>query len=267
MTRREAADWDGAAYHRVSSPQLEWGRKVLARLTLAGDETVLDAGCGSGRLTADLLDRLPRGRALAVDLSESMLREARATLARQIARERAATVRADLTALPFAAAAAAVFSTATFHWIKDHDALFRSLHAALRQGGRLVAQCGGGPNLARAHALTERVMHEHPYAAYFGEWREPWHFASPDDTAARLRAAGFVDVETWLEEAPTPFPGPAEYRAFMKTVVLRNHLARLPDERQRERFLDDVTAVSGRDCPAYHLDYWRLNISARRPAG
>lgn len=266
MTARPDAGWDGNAYHRVSSPQVEWGRKVLARLTLRGDETVIDAGCGSGRLTAELLDRLPRGRALAVDLSESMLREARTSLARQLAKGRAETVRADLTALPFTRAADAVFSTATFHWIHDHDLLFRSLFAALRPGGRLVAQCGGGPNLARAHAHAETVMHAHPYAAYFGEWREPWHFAAPDETAARLRAAGFADVETWLEEAPTPFPGPAEYRAFMRTVVLRNHLARLPDETTRERFLDQLTNVAGADCPPYHLDYWRLNIAARRPA-
>ena len=268
MTAPEArpdADWDGAAYHRVSEPQLAWGRRVLERLPLAGHETVLDAGCGSGRLTAELLARLPRGRALAVDLSESMLRQARDTLAAAIASERAALVRADLTALPVAAAADAIFSTATFHWIHDHDRLFRSLRDALRPGGLLVAQCGGGPNLARAHAHAERAMQAAAYAAHFEGWREPWYFADADETAVRLERAGFTGVRAWMEEAPTPFPGPAEYRAFVRAVVLRNHLARLPDESLRERFMDDVTAAAGADDPPYHLDYWRLNLSARRP--
>ena len=76
MTR----SWDAAAYHRVSAPQLEWAEKVLERLPLRGDETVVDAGCGSGRVTQLLLDRLPDGHVVAVDSSESMVEHAREAL-------------------------------------------------------------------------------------------------------------------------------------------------------------------------------------------
>src|SRR6266704_2621497 len=72
-----AGNWDAGAYDRLSGPQYAWGQRVLDRLGLRGDETVLDAGCGTGRLTALLLVRLPHGKVIAVDKSEAMLAEAR----------------------------------------------------------------------------------------------------------------------------------------------------------------------------------------------
>jgi len=73
-------DWDAATYDRVSAPQVEWARAVLERLPLEGHETVLDAGCGSGRVTQMLLERLPRGHVIAVDSAPSMVEHARAAL-------------------------------------------------------------------------------------------------------------------------------------------------------------------------------------------
>ncbi len=140
-------DWDAATYHRISEPQVTWGRRVLDRLPLRGDETVLDAGCGTGRLTAELLERLPRGRVLALDNSPAMLAAAREYLAPRFG-DRVSFVLADLQELadrPLPEPVDAIFSTAAFHWVLDHPRLFRGLYRALRPGGRLVAQCGGGP--------------------------------------------------------------------------------------------------------------------------
>src|ERR1700758_1370791 len=69
-------DWNAEQYHRVSEPQFEWGLQVLARvaaLPVRGDESVLDAGCGTGRLTMHLAGLFPRGRVVATDVSGSML--------------------------------------------------------------------------------------------------------------------------------------------------------------------------------------------------
>src|SRR4051794_41268429 len=140
--------WDAAAYHRVSAPQLEWAEKVLERLPLEGDETVLDAGCGAGNVTQLLLDRLPRGHVVAVDSSESMVEHARQALDP----DRTTVLQADLAELELDEPVDAAFSNAVFHWVPDHDALFARLHAALRPGGPLVAQCGGEGNVARFHA-------------------------------------------------------------------------------------------------------------------
>jgi trans-aconitate 2-methyltransferase len=244
-------DWNAAVYHRVSGPQVAMAAAVLDRLQLRGDETVLDAGCGSGRVTRLLLERLPRGRVIAVDASPDMVARARVELGGA-----AADVReADLAALRLDAGEQvdAVFSNATFHWVPDHDALF----AALRPGGRTSAQCGGEGNVAAVHAAALRAAADSGLGHRFAGWPRPWNFAGPGQTTARLRAAGFEDVRCWLQPWPVV---PDEPRAYLETVCLGPHLERLADD-ERERFLDAVMARLG-ERPL--LDYVRLNIVARR---
>ena len=257
-------EWNAEAYHRVSDPLVEWGVRVLARLPLRGDECVLDVGCGTGRLTEKLLERLPAGRVVAVDLSSNMLLAARAYLAPRFTGQ-VAFARADAAALPVGPHADAVFSTATFHWVPDHPALFRSVHGALKPGGRLVAQCGGGPNIQRLHDRCAVVGRQPEFAACFDRWHGPWNFADPETTATRLVAAGFVDVRTSLEATPVVQPDAATYREFVTNVICRPHLARLPDQALRDRFMDIITEQAGHDTPPFELDYWRLNMEARKP--
>jgi trans-aconitate 2-methyltransferase len=246
MTR----DWDAATYDRVSAPQVEWALKVLERLPLRGDETVLDAGCGSGRVTQLLLERLPRGHVVAVDSAPSMVEHAR----EELDPARTTVLEASLTELVLDEPVDAVFSNAVFHWIADHDALFAGLRAALRPGGRLVAQCGGEGNVERLHQAARALGSTQPYAAYLAEWKGPWNFAGPEETAARLERAGFTGVETWLEPAPAT---PADPITFMRTVCLGPHLQQLP-EQLRERYVEDVLDRSGPE-----LDYVRLDMQAK----
>ncbi|HXH06856.1 MAG TPA: methyltransferase domain-containing protein [Vicinamibacterales bacterium] len=255
-------EWNAEAYHRLAEPQLAWARRLLARLALRGDERVADLGCGTGRSTAELAGRLPRGLVVAVDRSATMIARAARELA---SHPRVHLVRADAAALPFAGAFDVVFSSATFHWIPDHDALFRSIFTALRPGGRLLAQCGGGPNLERLLARAARLATSPPFRAAFTDWVDPWYFATPEETARRLRAAGFTDVDTGLEPAPTSFADAETFRAFLETVCVREYLARLEPE-AAERFAHELTAAAADDTPPYTLDYWRLNLSARKPA-
>jgi trans-aconitate 2-methyltransferase len=245
-------DWDAATYHRVSGPQVEFARALLDRLDLRGDETVLDAGCGSGRVTLMLLERLPHGHVVAVDQAESMVEHAREALPR----DRATVLRAELTELRLDEPVEVIFSNAVFHWIGDHDRLFERLHAALRPGGRLVAQCGGKGNVARFHAAARDAAAEEPYSSYFEGWQGPWNFAGADETARRLERAGFEHVDTWLEPHPVVPDDPGEY---LRTVCLGYHLERLP-ESLRDGYVEAVLRRS-----AAALDYVRLNIAASRP--
>lgn len=256
-------DWDAGVYDRLSAPQQSWGDAVLARLALEGDETVMDLGCGTGRLTGRVLESLPRGRVVAVDYSPAMLEVARANLRPRFA-DRVAFVRADAARPPFHAVVDVVFSTATFHWVLDHDALFGGVFAALRPGGRLVAQCGGGPNLARLLARAKALVESQDYARYFGGWREPWLFEEADAAAARLTAAGFVNVEASTHPAPVTFATAGEYEDFLACVCVRHHIAQLPVEAQTP-FVKALSALAADDEPPYTLDYWRLNLEAKRP--
>jgi trans-aconitate methyltransferase len=259
MTSRE---WNSAAYDRLSHQQFIWGMKVLERVRVRGGETVLDAGCGSGRLTAEIVRRLPQGHVFAVDLSENMLRMARQNLSDHTSN--VSFVCADLQELPFRSHFDGLFSTAAFHWVKDHPRLFRSLFVALKPGGWLVAQCGGGPNLARLRARVAELIASQRYRRYFGDWREPWEFASPEVTADRLRHAGFAEVETWLEAAGFTLPDAETLKEYLATVTLHQHLARIPDPKLREGFLEELARRMEGEAQL-ELDYWRLNIDARKP--
>ena len=257
-------EWDAATYHRVSDPHVSWGQRVLDRLALRGDETVLDAGCGSGRLTALLLERLPRGYVIAADASANMLRAAADSLEPRFS-ERVTYLQTDLQTLILPTLVDAIFSTATFHWIPDHPRLFRHLRAALVPGGRLVAQCGGGPNLARLRDRMASLMASPPFAPFFAGWDGPWTFADDATTATRLHDAGFIEVATDLEPAPTVHADAATHRTFLTSVVLGSHLARLPDDATRHAFVDALVDLAATDDPPFALDYWRLNLRARRP--
>ena len=243
-------DWDAPTYDRIADPMTRWGTVVLDRLPLRGDETVLDAGCGSGRVTERLVDRLPHGRVVALDGSPAMIAAARERLAGY--GDRVSYVTADLAApLPLGDASVdAILSTATFHWVADHDRLFHHLAAVLRPGGRLVAQCGGEGNTASVRAVLAEV----------GDgWLGPWTFASPAETIRRLEDAGFTGVQAWLTDEPTPIEPGAPLREYLRTVILGAHLERLPAA-DREGF---VEAVATR-LPTSSIDYVRLNILATR---
>jgi trans-aconitate 2-methyltransferase len=241
-------EWDARTYDRVAEPQTRWGSAVLDRLPLDGDETVLDAGCGSGRVTELLAARLSKGRVIALDASAAMIEAARERLAPF--GDRVRFVVADLGRPIPVGEVDAILSTATFHWVPDHDALFANLAAVLKPGGRLVAQCGGEGNIASIH----RVL-----ASVGDGWLGTTHYESAEATTRRLEEAGFVDIDCWLNEEPTRFESGEPFETFLRTVILGAHVARLP-EAERDGF---VHAVASR-LPEPVVDYVRLNITARR---
>ena len=253
-------EWDAQTYDRVSDPQFEWGLEVLERLELDGDETVIDAGCGSGRVTERLLERLPSGRVIAVDASADMIK---AAAERFEGDPRVTLIVSDLLELGLdlleehgaPGQVDVVFSTATFHWIADHDRLFAALHEVLRPGGRLLAQCGGAGNVASHAKAIVTVATRPEFVSHFEGMSILWNFASPEETEERVRNAGFERVSCWLEDKPVT---PEEPYAFTTTVTMGPHLARLPEELRRP-FAEAVLELE--DDPLT-LNYVRLNIDA-----
>jgi trans-aconitate 2-methyltransferase len=248
---RMPRDWDAQAYERLSAPLTAMGTDVLDRLALSGDETVLDAGCGTGNVTRALRDRLPRGRVIAVDAAPSMVEQARESLPSDVD-----VRRADLLELELDVRVDAVLSTATFHWVGDHERLFANLHAVLKPGGRLVAQCGGHGNVAEVKQAGFEVAAEPRFASYFEGWASDWTFAKPEETERRLRGAGFSDVWCWLTRVDVDPGDPAGY---LGAICLGSFVARLPEE-LREPF---VNAALGRLPEPLEIHYVRLNILAR----
>jgi trans-aconitate 2-methyltransferase len=246
-------EWDASSYHDLATPHQQWGAAILDRLPLNGDETVLDLGCGTGRVTEQLLERLGRdGHVIGIDGSARMVEEA----ARRLGDDpRASFEQQDLLELSIAPPADAAVSSATFHWIKDHDTLFARVRGALAPGGRFVAQCGGRGNVANVVRATVAVCAREPYAEFFAGWPGPWNYAGPEETTERLERAGFAVERCWLEPSPQ-YPQPL--RDFLRTVSLGSHLERLPAP-LHDRFVDDVATAMEPD-PIH--DYVRLNIVA-----
>lgn len=243
-------EWDAETYDAVSDPQFEWGVEVLQRLELRGDERAIDAGCGSGRVSAELLERIPDGELIAVDGSQAMIAKARERLGEGID-----YLVTDLVELEIEPPVDLIFSTATFHWIIDHGRLFERLHAALRPGGRLVAQCGGDGNVAEYAQAIAVAAAQPEFAAHFEDLSAMWNFAAPDVTERRLREAGFAEVKCWLQPKPVV---PAQPLEFITTVTLGPHLAQLPQELRRP-FAEAVLEAAEKPL---RLDYVRLNIEA-----
>jgi trans-aconitate 2-methyltransferase len=248
-----ARDWDATTYERLSQPIAQMGRDVLFRLELEGHETVLDAGCGTGKVTAALLERLPNGRVIAVDAAPSMVEEARQRL------PAAVDVRqADLLDLELEEPVDAILSTATLHWIADHDRLFANLRNALKPGGRLVAQCGGKGNVAAVKSAGLAVAGRPPFSEHLSDWPGDWHFASPRETEARLLELGFTDVWCWRSELTVE---PEDAFGYLGAICCGSFLERLPED-LHEAFVEQVLA----ELPEpFVLEYVRLNILARRP--
>jgi trans-aconitate 2-methyltransferase len=245
-------DWDATTYDRVSDPQFAWAQEQLQRLELRADDVVLDAGCGSGRVTAVLAERVPAGRVYAVDAAPSMAAHAAGALG-----DRATVLCQDLVELDLPEPVDAVFSNATFHWIQDHDALFAALARNMKPGARLIAQCGGRGNIDSFRRLADEVALEEPFAEHFLDWQGPWNYATPEETAAALERAGFESPECWLEPKPTELVEP---RSFVRSVCLVRHLDVVPDA-LKDAFLDGVLERAGTPLV---LEYVRLNMTARR---
>jgi trans-aconitate 2-methyltransferase len=243
-----ATPWDATTYDRTSQPQQAWAVDVLARLQdIPKDATVMDVGCGTGRVTERLLELVPRGRVLAIDASPEMVK-----LARQRLGDRAQVWRQDALELDLSDPVDVIFSTATLHWVTDHDRLWKRLADALRPGGRIEVQCGGQGNIAGVREVIEAAARE--VAPQLLGW-SPWEFAGPEETQQRLREAGFVEERCWLQSRPTY---PEDVAAFVRTSILAAHLDRLPED-QREAFASMVAADVRPP-----LDYVRLNVSAVR---
>jgi trans-aconitate 2-methyltransferase len=255
-------EWDSEAYDRLSDPQFGWGMKLIESLSLRGDETILDAGCGSGRLTAELLKRLPHGRVVAVDASSNMVKTAKQRLRDEL--DRVEFLQADLNGFTLPRPVDGIFSNAVFHWVSNHSNMFQSLFAALKPGGWLVAQFGGGGNLSRLKSRVSMMRSEEPFRRYLEKFDEVAHYESVAPTVARMKDAGFTDIEAALHPEPVTFPDAVVYKNFIRSVNLHRYVAKFPPEVE-EDFVERLAATASKDDPPYTLNYVRLTIRATKP--
>lgn len=244
--------WRGQAYDKVADPQHRWGVRVIDRLPPSGLSRILDAGCGSGRVTEELLGRHTNARVVGIDSSSSMLQAAARRLERFESRIDLEEVSLDdSAALRGLGVFDAVISTGTFHWVIDHDEMFAALRSLLSVGGVLASQSGGEGSVLAVRTILEDLG---------VEWQSMNNYANADDTTARLEQAGFEDIDCWMTDEPVTFDDPEALRAYVLDGVIAPYVS---DRPKAERIELAQTVADRLPDPALH--FVRLNIRAVAP--
>jgi len=259
----EAFDFDGEAYGKASDHQREWGCRLIDDLSLRGDERILDLGCGDGKLSCLLADRVPAGSVLGVDASAGMLEAARW--------HRRANLRfdvLDINRLDFTEAFDVVFSNAALHWIHDHRKLLDAICHALAPGGTARLSFAADGNCAALIRAIRRTMATPEFAPRFETFQWPWHMPTVEQYRRLATAAAFEDIRIWEENADRLFPTAEAITAWIDQPSLVPFLQHLP-ARLRSSFRDpvvaDVLRETRRPAGGHFETFRRLNVLAHKP--
>ncbi len=264
--------WDAETYHKISNIQEEWAIEILEKRKIKEDEVILDAGCGSGRVTQLIANKAKTGKIYAVDIDANMISNAKENLKDFT---NIIFIRSDLINLKLPEKMNLIFSNAVIHWIFDHEKLFKNFWDLLKSGGELLIQFGGKNNLGTIPIIADKIVKDKEFSKYFENWINPWNFNSVENISKILKDIGFKNILVNSEKKIAKFPSLDEYRLFMKTVVLKPYLSYLPshnNNKMKEIFMDEFIKEF-QNCPddqetkqnsKWKIDYTRLNIFAKK---
>jgi trans-aconitate methyltransferase len=174
-------------------------------------------------------------------------------------------MQADLTDFELPEQVDIVFSNAVFHWIADDDALFSAVLRATKPGGCMRVQCGGGNIYAKLGQAWNAAARKPPFSDHLGEYRDGKKYRSPEEAKESLERAGWTEVRTWAFDAPVPFDSDDDAALYLRTIILRDHVANLPEDLQEPYVREVIAEYIDRFGRPFTADYVRLNMWAKRP--
>jgi trans-aconitate methyltransferase len=229
--------WNADEYARSSSAQLGWALELIDTLGLRGDESVLDIGCGDGKVTAELARRVPRGSVTGVDSSRDMIRCARAAWPAALHPGLTFQI-ADARSLRFDNRFDVAFSNAALHWVNDQRAVLTGVARALRPSGRLLFQMGGRGNGAGIFSVAAELVDSPAWRSCFRGFPFPWCFSGPDEYGPWCAEAGLRAIRIELLPRTMRQNGAEGLAAWIRTTWMP-YTARVPEAR-RESFISEV---------------------------
>jgi trans-aconitate methyltransferase len=229
--------WDAEEYARNSAAQFRWALELIGKLTLRGNERILDIGCGDGRVTAELARRVPQGKVVGVDSSEEMVRKACAAFPPS-SMPGLSFLHMDARSLSFPDAFDVAFSNAVLHWIKDHSPMLAGVARCLRVGGRILFQMGGKGNGEEIFSIASDITRHNPWREHFYGFDFPWSFYRPDEYVGLLERAGFSARRIELVSRDMKQKGREGLLGWVRTTWMP-YTERLPED-LREPFLAEA---------------------------
>jgi trans-aconitate methyltransferase len=226
-----AGTWNAEDYVKNSSAQEVWANELISKLTLNGHESLLDIGCGDGRITDKIAQRLPCGTVVGIDSSESMI----ALASKSFTRENLSFYTMDATDIHLDNTFDIAFSNATLHWVKDHQAVLSGLKNHLNPKAKILFQMGGYGNAAEIMNVVEQVTASSQWGAYFEGFDFPYHFYGIADYEQWLRTAGYEVIRIALIPKDMVHKSRDELMGWLRTTWFP-YTDRLPEDR-RELFL------------------------------
>ena len=257
-----AHEFDGNKYKAASAHQKEWGAKLIHELSIVGTERILDLGCGDGALTAQLAALAPRGSVLGIDASRGMIDAAQAHVADNLS-----FALHDINDLNFENEFDIVFSNATLHWIKNHDALLRNVHRALRRGGILKFDFAGDGNCANFFSVVKDAIKLPQFARYFSTFEWPWYMPSVEEYERLVQRIPFTESHVRGENADRFFADQETMIKWIDQPSLVPFMKLVPDERKEdfrrfviERMVEKACQPDGRCFETFR----RINVVAKK---
>jgi trans-aconitate 2-methyltransferase len=256
--------WKADDYAKNSSAQLEWAQELIAKLALQGFESVLDIGCGDGKISAQLARKVKNGKVIGIDSSESMIQRATEQFP-ETTNPNLSFRLMDATKIQLSEKFDVAFSNATLHWVKDHGAVLRGVHNCLKSGGKILFQMGGRGNATEAFSVITEILQRPQWRRYFMGFTLPYHFYGPEDYEGWLRETGFHPVRVELIPKDMQHAGVEGLKGWFRTTWFPL-TDRLPVE-FREAFLLELVETYTAAHPVdnlgnTHVKMLRLEVEA-----
>jgi trans-aconitate 2-methyltransferase len=268
MAKPKSYAWDAKDYAKNSANQYAWAQELIPKLKLKGNETLLDIGCGDGKITAEIAKALPRGRVVGVDSSKEMINLAQSTFPQKTYPNLSFQLM-DARKLTFQAEFDKVFSNAALHWIVDQAAVLQGAQRSLKTSGRLLFQMAGKGNAQDVIDVLDELLVENPWKRFFDDFTFPYAFLSPEEYRTLLAEAGLAPLRVELFPKDMKFTGAEGLAGWVRTTWLP-FTERIPLER-RDDFVKEIVNRYLQRYPAdaqgvVHLSMIRLEAEASKPA-
>lgn len=258
--------WNANDYADHSGAQYQWAKELIERLGLKGNESLLDLGCGDGKVTAEIATNLKTGRVVGIDNSEEMIALAKDRFSFS-AYPNLSFLKQDVRELSFYQEFDLVFSNAVLHWVLDHRPVLKGIYQALKPNGRVIVQMGGKGNATEVVSVVHELMEQDEWKGFFKNFSFPYGFYSPEEYKPWLKDAGFTVHAVKLKPIMMVHENEEKFKGWFRTTWLP-YIHRIPIELQ-DQFIHAVTRKYIKTNPSdhegkIHTKMQRLEFEAKK---